>query len=95
MRWLMFFTVEMDLEPEVYEGFGDVAEERAGVELTRLVEKATGNRTWYHVASIPKNDVWSKKNRVEVPFQWAEQIERGEMSETSPKTDNGGRDDSA
>ncbi len=86
---MLFFTVEVELEPDVCEGFGDMSSELKGIELTRILCKATGNRTWHHMMDIPKAEPFLTECKrdpttgnmkvIETPFQWDDEINRVEV----------------
>jgi len=69
-KWMMVFTVEMDLPSQFDEDFGELSEELTGIDLTRELEKLTKNHTWKHVASIPKTKYWLKKKHTDLGIQW-------------------------
>ena len=69
-KWMLVYTVELDLPSQFDKDFGELSEELAGIDLTRELKEATKNRTWKHVASIPKNDYWLKRKRTDFDIQW-------------------------
>ena len=69
-KWMLVFTVELDLKSEFDEDFGELSEELAGIDLTRELVKATKNRTWKHIQSMPKTDYWAKKKATDMAIQW-------------------------
>ena len=75
-RWMLVFTVELDLESEFDPDFGELSEEIAGNKLTIELERFTNNHTWKHVVSLPMNDYWSKKKRTDFDIQWDKNLKR-------------------
>ena len=69
-KWMLVFTVELDLKSDFDEDFGELSEELAGIDLTREIEKATKNHTWKHIMSIPKTKIWAKRKVTDISIQW-------------------------
>jgi len=75
-HWMLIFTMEVDIEPEVVEGFGDVSVQVVGHKLAMQIGDSMKNDTVTLRMSIPKNEHWSDKRRVDVPIQWDSDIKR-------------------
>lgn len=69
-KWMLVFTLELDLPSQFDEDVGELSEELAGIELTRQLEKLTNNHTWKHIQSMPKTDYWLGKRRIDMEIQW-------------------------
>ena len=81
-RWMLVFTVELDLQSEFDPDFGELSEEMAGVDLTSKLEECTKNHTWKHVVSFPQTEYWLKKKRTDFDIQWDTNIDRLKASST-------------
>lgn len=69
-KWMMVFTVEMNLPSQFDEDFGELSDELEGIDLTRKLVELTNNRTWKHIHSIQKNEYWLNRKRTDMEIQW-------------------------
>lgn len=69
-KWMMVFTVEMNLPSQFDEDFGELSDELEGIDLTRKLVELTNNRTWKHIQSIQKNEYWLNRKRTDMEIQW-------------------------